>query len=81
MSDPRLRISNLTHVEGYWQATVTCAGDRVEVDRKYGSWMGLLADDELGLVARCEVPRWVAEALQSKVLRIERAANRERAAA
>lgn len=77
MSDPRLRITNLTRAEGYWQATVTCAGERVEVDRRYGSWQGVLADDELALVARCEVPRWVAEALQARVRRIERAAKRE----
>lgn len=76
MSDPRLRITNLTHHAGYWQATVTAGGDRVEVDRKYGSWMALVPRDDLDAVARCEVPRWVAAALQAQVRPIEKAARK-----
>lgn len=78
-------ITDLSHADGYWTATVTVRGVRVHVDRKWGSWMQL--HDKPALVkgggsstvqVRREVPRLVAEALQARVRPIER---RQRGAA
>lgn len=71
MTDPRLRIADLTREHGYWQATITANGQVAQVDRKHGSWMQLVpkvvtsADGDVTVFVRREVPRWVAAALQA----------------
>jgi len=67
-----VHIANLSHDAGYWQATITSDGDKVDVDRRYGSWTALVPHEDLNVVARCEVPAWVAAALQDKVRHIEK---------
>lgn len=55
---------------GYWTARVTCDGQTIEVDRRYGSWQATIGSN--GNSHREFVMPHVAEALQEKLPLSER---------
>ena len=70
MRDPHgFTISDLADDAGYWTANVTVNGRTVQVHRRYGSWQSDVG--EAGQGTR-DVGPLLAEALQARVLPVER---------